>query len=327
MENLAPTISNSTINPFASTDDGITEEAWKAKFIEFYETNAPSKVKLVNDKMMTKYRDKYHVLMNNLIKKYGPLGKPASTDDGNGAGATLAFSSMTVSNIDDHSSKFSAMIDAATPAFQPRNKSSINVIKSKTSKSQNAGLETSTFTVCVRIRPLLQPTNNYAAVVPGQRTSSVDNVYNEELLLFTPKVSITGKVKLDTMANDFDYVFGEHSTNAEIYSEACQPIVERALNGQVGVVFAYGQTGSKKIFDVVSLFICLLYLCLISHFIFQLTNQVGRLIQSQDCWRFYPHLQSLVMLIQLPSATLRCWGGILLTVYLTLMLTTLRGEE
>jgi kinesin family protein 2/24 len=51
---------------------------------------------------------------------------------------------------------------------------------------------------------------------------------------------------LETLSQEFDYVFGPNSTNDEIYNLACAPLVKRALNGQVGVIFAYGQTGSGK---------------------------------------------------------------------------------
>ena len=158
------------------------------------------------------------------------------------------------------------MIDAATPTLLPPRDNGINVVESKTRKCNN-GLETSTFTVCTRVRPFLASelkANSYAAVVPGRRTtptksSSIHNddvAYMEELRLFTPKLSITGKAKLDTMSHDFDYVFGPDSTNAEVYHLACAPLVERALNGQVGVIFAYGQTGSKYRDIRVRLMVC-----------------------------------------------------------------------
>ncbi len=49
---------------------------WRAKFIHYYETNAPSKVKFVTEDMMNKYHGKYEELYINLEKKYGPLGSP-----------------------------------------------------------------------------------------------------------------------------------------------------------------------------------------------------------------------------------------------------------
>ena len=53
-------------------------EAWRAKFVHFYQTNAPSKAKFVNDKMMAKWKGRYKELYSNLERKYGPLGAPTS---------------------------------------------------------------------------------------------------------------------------------------------------------------------------------------------------------------------------------------------------------
>jgi kinesin family protein 2/24 len=179
-----------------------------------------------------KWSGKYEILMKNLIEKYGPLGSPT----------TLKADSST----------FQSLIAKATPTL-PQRDSSLNVMETKVSNSIN-GLETSTFTVCTRVRPLLgsEVTENgsYATVVPGQRTNTTGRngnlTYTEELLLHTPKVSITGKAKLETSKKEFDYVFGPQSTNEQIYELTCDPLLKRALNGQVGVIFAYGQTGSGK---------------------------------------------------------------------------------
>ena len=51
-------------------------EAWRAKFVHFYQTNAPSKAKFVNDKMMAKWKGRYKELYSNLERKYGPDGHP-----------------------------------------------------------------------------------------------------------------------------------------------------------------------------------------------------------------------------------------------------------
>ena len=274
MEILAPT--NASAN--------ISEDAWRETFIDYYKTNAPTKVSLVNDKMMEKWSGKYEILMKNLVKKYGPLGEPIDqetlptrtrTGTSVTSTSTRTASKSTSTSIDDFSSKFKSLIDKATPSLTPRD-SSLNIVESKASNSQN-GLETSTFTVCARVRPLLGKEltmtggsgngngvkHYYAAVAPGHRTSmsSSNNdtktnkpnsihTYTEELLLHTPKVSLTGKPKLETLSQEFDYVFGPDSTNKEVYNLACAPLVKRALNGQVGVIFAYGQTGSGKTFTM-----------------------------------------------------------------------------
>ena len=44
---------------------------WRARFIEYYKTNAPTKVALVTDEFMVKWAGKYDTLFTNLVKKYG----------------------------------------------------------------------------------------------------------------------------------------------------------------------------------------------------------------------------------------------------------------
>ena len=51
-------------------------EAWRAKFVDYYQQNAPTKVKMVSDAMMEKWAGKFDTLYKNLEKKYGPLGTP-----------------------------------------------------------------------------------------------------------------------------------------------------------------------------------------------------------------------------------------------------------
>ena len=244
MENVTPTAINTINNSSSSFSndnaDGdevaLTNAEWRAKFIQYYTTNAPSKVSLVNDKMMNKFQGKYHILWKNLVKKYGPPGQPieiALATNGNGKKVTSTSDII-----------FKEMIDKATPtSLQLSRDDDVGIIESKATNNSQNGLETSTFTVCARIRPLSlsTATDDYAVVVPGKKHTG-----DEELLLFTPKVSVTGKAKLDTLSHEFDYVFGPTSTNDEIYTLACAPLVQRALDGQVGVIFAYGQTGSGK---------------------------------------------------------------------------------
>ena len=45
--------------PAPAADD---TEAWRAKFIAYYSSNAPSKVRMVTDGMMTKWAGKYEAL-------------------------------------------------------------------------------------------------------------------------------------------------------------------------------------------------------------------------------------------------------------------------
>lgn len=52
-----------------------------------------------------------------------------------------------------------------------------------------------------------------------------------------------------------DNLFGPESRNYEIFGAIVKPIVELAMDGYNGTIFAYGQTSSGK------LFFCLLRYC------------------------------------------------------------------
>ena len=225
--------------------------AWKVKLLDYYSQNAPTKMKMVNDSMMAKYVGKYDGLYNNLVKKYGPLGKPLAQAPAAPA-ARAAPGSGGNKTVGDFHDSFVQLIAKATPVLPAR--AITNVVESKAAESAN-GLETSTFTVCARVRPLLpfevgKGGEYFTAVVAGERiepaTGPTSTPYTEQMLLCNPKVSMMGAAKIEKETYDFDYVFGAESENIDVYELACKPLVERCLNGQVGVIFAYGQTGSGK---------------------------------------------------------------------------------
>lgn len=122
-------------------------------------------------------------------------------------------------------------------------------------KVKNAfnGLETSTFTVCARIRPVLEADDvgtgeNFVCIVPSSPSASHGiGDYCEPTLALVPKVSMMGKAKLEATTLDFDYTFGPEISGADIFERIGDPLVQRCFAGQVGVVFAYGQTGSGKV--------------------------------------------------------------------------------
>ena len=195
--------------------------------------------------MMEKWAGKYDVLYANLVKKYGPLGSPLPVSAAAPGAGGKKF-------IGDFKDSFVKLVSKAAPTDLPSRTDALDVVKSKAGNAAN-GLETSTFTVCSRVRPILdhekemEGGENFAVVLPGQRYEGTPaKGYTEEMLACTPKVGITGKPKLETAAHEFDYAFGPESNNKEIYKLTTEPLVERCLNGQVGVVFAYGQTGSGK---------------------------------------------------------------------------------
>jgi centromeric protein E len=45
-------------------------------------------------------------------------------------------------------------------------------------------------------------------------------------------------------------VFGEDCTTEDVYQEVAKPIVEAAINGINGTIFAYGQTSSGKTYTM-----------------------------------------------------------------------------
>jgi kinesin family protein 2/24 len=140
-----------------------------------------------------------------------------------------------------------------------------------TAKESNAlnGLETSTFTVVARIRPVLPfdsvgvegeeggdaSLTPYACVIPGPaglkkaegaKDSDETKEWTEECYVMTPRMTVIGKPKVDKQEFNFDHVFGPEVEGPEIMQKVGMPLVAKALLGQVGVVFAYGQTGSGK---------------------------------------------------------------------------------
>jgi len=158
-------------------------------------------------------------------------------------------SNTALLSIDLHTDKFVKLVNNASSRIVPVSRPVKNVVVSKTTNTSN-GLETSTFTVCARVRPILEHecnSKNFAACVAGQRiTGRAGTAYTEQVLVCTPKLSVRGIPKIEKKSFDFDYMFDEESTNEQVYRLACEPLVNRALNGQIGVVFAYGQTGSGK---------------------------------------------------------------------------------
>lgn len=163
------------------------------------------------------------------------------------------------------------------------------------SKSLNAahGLETSTFTICARVRPMLrgeveafeesksegsmgmyecmsraqnEPTtaassmqsktlsgggagkpcgSSVKAAIPDEINATSAISSGETMVVFKPKLAITGRPKLEKEHFLFDKVFDRDSSNKDVY-DVCRPVVKRSIIGQMGTIFAFGQTGSGK---------------------------------------------------------------------------------
>lgn len=88
--------------------------------------------------------------------------------------------------------------------------------------------------VCVRVRPInsKEAADEDNAVQPFQ--------YNDNTIV--DEDGGGGNRKPYT----YDRVFGQSSTNAEVYDRCARRVVQAALRGYNGTVFAYGQTGSGK---------------------------------------------------------------------------------
>ena len=50
----------------------------------------------------------------------------------------------------------------------------------------------------------------------------------------------------------FDHVYGESSSQAELYETTARPVVDSCLEGYNATIFAYGQTGTGKTYPPVS---------------------------------------------------------------------------
>uniref|UniRef100_A0A7S2AZM4 Kinesin-like protein n=1 Tax=Octactis speculum TaxID=3111310 RepID=A0A7S2AZM4_9STRA len=224
---------------------------------------------------MEKWAGKYASLYKNLEKKYGPLGSPIAPATGppkgfggkGFGGGRGGGGRAKKAEVADCAEEFMRLVQEATPPqYGPRASTgdeSVRVVERKANNSAN-GLETSSFTVCTRIRPMLEHEvdkggEHFVAIVPGARTGTgagssanddggeeTKGEYQEEVVVLLPKVTIRGRPVLEATSHNFDYVFGPESTNEEIFDLIGRPLVKRAMNGQVGVCFAYGQTGSGK---------------------------------------------------------------------------------
>jgi kinesin family protein 2/24 len=117
------------------------------------------------------------------------------------------------------------------------------------------GLETATFTVCARIRPVLPREEglggaSFRVVFPGARNplwrAQQGSPRSSFLSLLAPKISFKNEPQLDPTVFTLDHVFSDVDSEQEIYDLVGAPLVRRALDARTGVIFAYGQTGSGK---------------------------------------------------------------------------------
>lgn len=98
--------------------------------------------------------------------------------------------------------------------------------------------------VAVRCRPAFQDEIEYAK---GEFFSIVETT-NE-----SPQQNKLGQIALTTISGKqrdfyFDYVFGEDIAQEDVYDRLARPVVTEVLKGCNGTIFAYGQTGTGKVY-------------------------------------------------------------------------------
>jgi hypothetical protein len=69
------------------------------------------------------------------------------------------------------------------------------------------------------------------------------------VLVYQPKTRVDLTKQVDTFPFAFDNVFGEFSTNTEIYNRAVKNLIPGVFEGRWASCFAYGQTGSGYVCD------------------------------------------------------------------------------
>ena len=60
-------------------------------------------------------------------------------------------------------------------------------------------------------------------------------------------IEITNPSSEDAKQFTFDHVFGDQSTQVQVYNTVCAPVVNSCLEGYNGTIFCFGQTGAGKV--------------------------------------------------------------------------------
>ena len=151
-----------------------------------------------------------------------------------GVGAAASKSANLTSG--EHAAKFAELaqreaekMTAALSALrlaaseQPR-----DVVAEKQASTANGGLETSTFTVAARVRPLSDAERRsdgghaFACVTPAGPGKSK---YAEEAAVLTPKLSLKGVPTLEKSNFAFDKFFPADADDDDVYATLGRPLV------------------------------------------------------------------------------------------------------
>ena len=223
---------------------------------------------MVNDAMMARFEGRYDVLYTQLKGKYGEPGFPkeetandeaqattssrpssGAASGGGGGGSAAGPPRSSGKELGDFHDQFVSLIGKAQS--QVPSSPIVAAGSGSSGAAREQSLDTSTFTVCLRVRPLLGDEltsrgESFNCVIPGAVNVLANSDRTEEAIIFTPKVGITGKPSIASTSFTYDHVFGPTRDGTDVYDSVGSGLVSRALAGQVGVVFAFGQTGSGK---------------------------------------------------------------------------------
>lgn len=101
-----------------------------------------------------------------------------------------------------------------------------------------------TVRVCVRKRPLSRRDN-----MAGERdvisTEGIDTLHVHEV-----KSRLDLSKYVDSHEFVFDHVFGDFTSNSDVYENTARPLVDMLFSGGRGTCFAYGQTGTGKTYTM-----------------------------------------------------------------------------
>ncbi len=78
---------------------------------------------------------------------------------------------------------------------------------------------------------------------PHTHSVTQANESKGEIEVQNPAALLSERTGSESKIFSFDAVFGETSTQQQVYDTCAAPVVESVLNGFNGTIFAYGQTG------------------------------------------------------------------------------------
>ncbi|KAA8531497.1 hypothetical protein F0562_006150 [Nyssa sinensis] len=108
--------------------------------------------------------------------------------------------------------------------------------------------KTTTLTVAVKCRPLTERER-------GRGRDIVRVNHDKEVQVLDPDLSKDYLERIQNRTKErkysFDYAFGPHSTNSEVYKKSISSIIAGVVQGLNATVFAYGSTGSGKTYTMV----------------------------------------------------------------------------